>query len=184
MNKDGYNQDRRWGCLGIMVYVITVVTALILLCSCSRRVYVPVETVRTESHDADTTTIYRHLRSLFESMLQREIAKDSIVDRSKETLVLKENGDTARHDKERIIYISSHREKELEHKLSQMDSIIDMLRFQLATIKADTIPVPYPVERQLSIWESTKQEVGGIAIGAIVIAICIAVIWLIRKFRK
>ena len=46
---------------------------------------------------------------------------------------------------------------------------------------SDTIRIPYPVERQLSKWEQAKQDVGGMAIGGIAIAVCVAVIWLIKK---
>lgn len=47
-----------------------------------------------------------------------------------------------------------------------------------------TIRIPYPVERNLTKWQQTKQDVGGVAIGAIIAVVCIAVIWLIKKFRK
>lgn len=49
---------------------------------------------------------------------------------------------------------------------------------------SDTIRIPYPVERQLSKWEQVKQDVGGMAIGGIAIAVCVAVIWLIKKIRR
>lgn len=49
-------------------------------------------------------------------------------------------------------------------------------------IKVDSIPVPYPVERKLSKWEEIKMNLGGLAIGGFIIAVCFMVIWLIRKF--
>lgn len=49
-------------------------------------------------------------------------------------------------------------------------------------IKVDSIRVPYPVERKLTKWEETKMDIGGYAIGAIIIVVCFIVIWLIRKF--
>lgn len=155
-----------------------------LFASCTRTVYEPVESVRTEYIKADTTGLYERMRSFFESIYRRDTSTDSVIDRSKETVVLKENGDTARHDKERIVYVSSRREKELEHKLSQRDSIIDALRLQLASVKSDTIRIPYPVKRKLTRWEQTKMDFGGMAIGAFAVAVSIAVIWLIKKFRK
>lgn len=164
------------------------VTALILMClvatGCTRKVYVPLETVRTEYVEADTTGLYERMRSFFESQRLKETSSDSVIDRTKETVVLKENGDTARHDKERIVYVASHREKELEYKVQQQDSTINALRLQLESVKSDSIPVPYPVERDLSRWEQTKMDFGGAAIGATVVVLCIAVIWLIKKFRK
>lgn len=188
MKDNDINPRRSFGCLGVIVLNFAVWAVLIwlftTLCGCTRTTYVPMETVRTEYREADTTAIYDSLRSFFESLYSRETSSDSVVERNKETVVLKENGDTARHDKERIVYVSSRREKELEHKLSQKDSVIDALRLQLASVKADSIPVPYPVERKLSRWEQTKMDLGGIAMGGVAVALCVAVIWLIRKFRK
>lgn len=50
--------------------------------------------------------------------------------------------------------------------------------------RTDTIREPYPVERKLSWWEQTKMDFGGMAIGALVVMLCAAVLWLIKKFRK
>lgn len=50
----------------------------------------------------------------------------------------------------------------------------------------DTIRVPYPVEKQLTKWQQTKMDFGGIAFGGLgVSAIIIALLaWLARKRRK
>lgn len=160
---------------------VAIVTVLLGLFGCASG---PREIVRTEYVKADTTGMYERLRCFFESIYHREASSDSVIDRSKETVVLKENGDTARHDKERIVYITSYREKELEHKVQQQDSIINALRLQLESVKVDSIPVPYPVERQLSKWERTKMDFGGVAISVMAAIVCVAVIWLIKKFRK
>lgn len=50
--------------------------------------------------------------------------------------------------------------------------------------RRDTVSIPYPVERQLSRWERTKMDFGGVALGALAIVVCAAVWWLARKFRK
>ena len=50
--------------------------------------------------------------------------------------------------------------------------------------RTDTIRQPYPVEKPLSRWEQTKMDLGGFALGGIAVVLCIAVVWLIRKFRK
>ncbi|MDE5625205.1 MAG: hypothetical protein K2I61_02670 [Muribaculaceae bacterium] len=162
-----------------------MIFALLALCaSCTRTVYKPVETVRTEYVKADTTGLYEGIRSLLDFMFRREASSDSLIDRTKETVVLKENGDTARHDKERVVYVASHREKELEHTVRQQDSTIKSLRLLLESAKSDSIPVPYPVEKRLTKWEQTKMDFGGFALGAVGAVVCIAVIWLIKKFRK
>lgn len=51
------------------------------------------------------------------------------------------------------------------------------------------VNVPYPVERELTKWEKTKMDFGGIAIGAVgtcvIAAIVALVIWIIKKkWRK
>ena len=48
----------------------------------------------------------------------------------------------------------------------------------------DSIPVPYPVERELSRWEQTKMDLGGIAMGGLLVAACIAVVWLVKRFKR
>ena len=48
----------------------------------------------------------------------------------------------------------------------------------------DSIPVPYPVERSLSRWEQTKMDFGGMAFGGVAIALCFAVIWLVKRFKR
>lgn len=186
--KDNDTRIRRYGCMSVLILYVLVWSFLIWLavslCGCTRTNYVPIETVRTEYVNADTTGFFDRLRSLFESMYCRETSSDSVIDRQKETVTLKENGDTARHDRERVIYVSSRREKELEHQIKEQDSTIGFLRMQLATVKTDSIHVPYPVERKLSPWELAKMDFGGFALGGMAVALCIAVVWLIKKFRK
>lgn len=50
--------------------------------------------------------------------------------------------------------------------------------------RTDTIREPYPVERSLTRWEQTKMDFGGFALGGVAVVLCIAVVWLIRKFRR
>ncbi|MBD5374376.1 MAG: hypothetical protein HDR77_02720 [Bacteroides sp.] len=161
--------------------IIIVVTALFSGCTPTK--YVPVETVRTEYREADTTAIYNQLLRLFESRMERETLADSLIDRTKETVVLTASGDTARHDTERVVYRSTSRERELEHKVRERDSIINSLRTQLSSVKADSIQVPYLVEMPLSRWQQAKMDFGGVAIGVVLAVLCIAVSWLIKKFR-
>ena len=123
-----------------------VICALLALCSCTRTIYEPVESVRTEK---DVVT-----RWLTDTVIQNDtrfiyVKGDTVIDwRDRWRERIKEVHDT--------VYVE----------------------------RTDSIQVPYPVEKQLSKWERTKQDVGGIAIGVIVAVVCIAVIWLIRKFRK
>lgn len=159
--------------------IILVATAL--LSGCTSTKYVPIKTVHTEYREADTTAIYNRLLRLFESRMERETRADSLVDRTKELVVLTETGDTARHDTERIIYRSTSYEKELEHKVREQDSIISSLRTQLSSVKSDSIQVPYPIEKPFTRWQQTKMDFGGMAMGGVGIALCLAVVWLIKR---
>lgn len=164
---------------------LPIIAILIALCGCSpKTVYVPIETVRTEYKEADTAAVYNRLKTLVESVYQREVSSDSVIDRQKETVVLTADGDTARHDRERIVFVASHREQELEHRVSEQDSVITALRLQLTSVKSDSVPVPYPVERKLGRWEQAKQDYGGWAMGLLITVLCAVVVWIARAFRR
>lgn len=171
-----------------VAFAVSLVLVMMLLCTvfggCTTTKYVPVESVRTEYRDKDNTELLDVIKTLTERLHQKERQVDSLMQSHNERLVLNDNGDTLRHDRETIVYRSSHRETELEKLLESKNDSIRYLRQQLESIKADTIPVPYPVERQLSRWEQTKMDFGGMAIGGLIIALCVAVAWLIKKFRK
>ncbi|MBD5367246.1 MAG: hypothetical protein HDR82_09680 [Bacteroides sp.] len=160
------------------------IVILLVLVGCAPTKYVPVESVGTEYREVDTTAIYNRLLRLFESRREKETCSDSLFDREKETLVLRENGDTARHDRERIVYRSTNREKELESKVKQQENVINELRTKLSSVKNDSIRLPYPVERELSQWERSKMDLGGIAMGGLAVAVCVAVIWLIKRMNR
>lgn len=125
-------------------------TAFVLMClvvtGCSRKVYVPLETVRTEK---DVVT-----RWFTDTVIQND------------TRFIFVKGDTV------IDWRDRWRER--------IKEVHDTLYIE----RTDTVRVPVPVERKLKKWEQTKMDFGGAAIGATVVVLCIAVIWLIRKFRK
>lgn len=168
-------------------FIVAIITFMVIvgLCGC-RTQYVPVETIRTEYREADTTAIYNRLLLLFESRNQKESRSDSLVDRTKETVILNENGDTAKHIRDRYVYISTNREKELETENKTLRDSVSMLNTRLESIKTDSIPVPYPVERELSTWEKAKIDFGGIAIGGLVVSVVgIALLaWLRKKSTR
>lgn len=163
--------------------LIIILPCIFILTSCSKKIYVPVESVRTEYREADTAAIYNRLKSLFELSRQRETHSDSVIDRQKETVVLKENGDTARHDRIRIIYKSSNREKELEQKVRSQDSILSDMRTRLASSATDTIKVldPYPVEKKKSFVEKAKEGLGELALFLMLVALMVMILRYLRK---
>lgn len=50
--------------------------------------------------------------------------------------------------------------------------------------KTDSVRVPYPVERKFTRWEQIRLDVGGWAIGAVIIVILVVVGYMIYKLRK
>lgn len=160
-----------------------IIPCMFVLTGCSKKIYVPVESVRTEYREADTTAIYNRMKSLLELSRQRETSSDSVVERNKETVVLKENGDTARHDRIRIIYKSSRREKELEQKVRSQDSILSDMRTRLASSATDTIKVldPYPVEKKKSFLEKAKEGLGELALFLMLVVLMVIILRYLRK---
>lgn len=135
-----------WRVTGWLAVAALILMAAWAMCGCTRTVYEPVETVRTEYKDK-----------------VREIhTTDSVTD----TRFVFIKGDTVLDYRDRVKW----REK-LVH-----DSIY--------IHKTDSVPVPYPVEKRLTRWQQTKMDYGGMAIGVVIAMICVAVIWLIKKFRK
>lgn len=133
-----------------MKQIALFICLLVLATGCTRKVYVPVESVVSR-----TDTIY-----------SAKVRVDSVIMR--DSVAVFQKGDTVTITK----YRDRYRVKELTDTVYQ--SAIDSVK----------VSVPYPVERELSRWERTKMDFGGMAIGALVIALCVAVAWLIKKFRK
>lgn len=77
-------------------------------------------------------------------------------------------GDTVYQDK--IVYKYVYRDK------VKYDTV--------AILRSDTVRVPYPVERRLTKWEQVRLNVGGWAIGCMVITIIIFSIYIIRNMAK
>lgn len=114
---------------------------------------------------ACASTKYVPVESVRTEYRDREIEK-LVSDTVRDTRLVWVKGDTIREirNREHLRLVSVHDTCFVEH--------------------TDTIRVPYPVERKLSRWEKAKMDFGGFAMGGVVIALCIAVVWLIKKFRK
>lgn len=140
-------RGEKWGVVGWLLMCAALLLALgMLLGGCTRTVYEPVETVRTEYRD-------------------REVEK-LVADTVHDTRFVWVKGDTVVdiREKERIRRVELHDTCYIE--------------------RTDTIRQPYPVERSLTQWEQAKMDFGGFALGGVAVALCIAVVWLIRKFRR
>ncbi len=128
------------------VFLFGIIIIVLLSPACTRTVYEPLETVRTEK---DMVT-----RWLTDTVIQND------------TRFIFVKGDTV------IDWRDRWRER--------IKEVHDTLYIE----RTDTVRVPVPVERKLKKWEQAKMDFGGAAIGATVVVLCIAVVWLIKKFRK
>lgn len=111
-----------------------------------------------------TTTKYVPVENVKTEYRDREVEK-LITDTIRDTRFVWVKGDTIIdiREKERIKRVEIHDTCYIE--------------------QTNTIREPYPVERELTKWEKAKMDFGGMAFGGVAIAICIAVVWLIKKFR-
>lgn len=50
--------------------------------------------------------------------------------------------------------------------------------------KVDTVGVPYPVEMELTKWQSVKVDYGGWAIGIVFVTILVVVGWMVYKLKR
>ena len=169
---------------GLVLAMIACILIGILMSGCSHKtIPYPVETVRTEHIEADTAKFMALINSLRDEIRSRERTTDSVIKEHTRDVTVNEHGDTTKEKETVYVYISHNQEKEYERIIKSCRDSISLLTQQLASVKADSIPVPYPVERQLTRWERTKMDFGGMAIGGLIVAV-IAVAWLVFKKRK
>lgn len=161
--------------------IIAIWVAALLIClaievflgGCSRKVYVPVEstTVRTDTvthyiNNTDSVTVIEHV-------YETDTRYDSIAP------ILDSLNRVIGWDRWHFRESTKMNDREI----NRLQSLADSLR----AVRMDSIdrPVPYPVERELSRWEKVKMDFGGMAIGGLgVIALAVAVVWLVKRNRK
>lgn len=166
--------------------IIIGLLALTALCftSCSHRVYVPVQSIRTD-------TIYMARKDsvhIKDSLVVKQVIniRDSVAIHDSVVIVKDEQGNI----KEKLIiryrdrWHATQDNLTLQRLLAHYKASNDILR---ATRK-ERIEVPVPVERKLSRWEKLKMDVGGWAIGAmstvLLGVIGYIVVWLLKKYRR
>lgn len=59
-----------------------------------------------------------------------------------------------------------------------------LIRDTVYASRVDSVQVPYPVEKELTHWQQFRMDVGGWAIGILVILIIAGVCWLFFRFKK
>ena len=168
------------------VLILIGLLALTALCftSCSHRVYVPVQSIRTD-------TIYMAKKDsvhIKDSLITRQVIniRDSVAIHDSVVIVQDEQGNV----KERLIvryrdrWHATQDNLTLQRQIDRYKASNDSLR----AIKTEYKEVPIPVEKKLSRWQKIKMDVGGWAIGAmstfLLAIIGYIVVWLLKKYRK
>ena len=136
----------------LLIFALSLLIGAVItaLCSCTRKVYVPTETVRTEYKDR----VVENLR------VDTAFMRDSVA--------VYVNGDTVRITKFRDRWRTRIIERHDTVNVAKVDSVAVPVE----------VPKPYPVERKLTKWERTKMDAGGIAIGILGVAALCGLAWL------
>lgn len=114
-----------------------------------------VQYVPVETVRTDSVYVDRYLR-------------DSIYQRDSVFINRWTAGDTIYQDK--IVYKYIYRDK------VKYDTV--------AILRSDTVRVPFPVDREISKWEQIRLDVGGWAIGVVIITILIVIGCMVYKLKK
>ena len=151
-----------------LIYVfIILLTSAIWLSSCRTPQYVPVET-KIQLKDSVITR---------DSVVIKEqtVRKDSVVMKDSTVIVVDESGN--------VIRTELYRYRDWYKELSRDYSVLQAKYDSLFSEKQKVVQVPYPVERELSWWESIQQKTKSIVIGIIIIFISLFIILFIQKWR-
>ncbi len=155
----------------------------VILCGCTRTIYQPVETVRTDSISTTTEFNEAQFQYLLNALKHQVNTRDSVVIRDSVVMVINEAGGVVSKEVFRDRDRNHSRDEAITQIKAKYDSIFKAQREEFNAVLDQIQQIPMPVEKPLSKWEQLKQEVGGIAIGILVAILSIAVVWLIRKIK-
>ena len=151
----------------LVYFLIILLTPAIWLSSCRTPQYVPVET-KIQLKDSVITR---------DSVVIKEqtVRKDSVVIKDSTVIVVDESGN--------VIRTELYRYRDWYKELSRDYSVLQAKYDSLFSEKQKVVQVPYPVERELSWWESIQQKRKSIVIGRIISFISLFIILFIQKWR-
>jgi len=167
-----------------MLIIIGLLAMTALCISCSHRVYVPVQSIRTD-------TIYMSRKDsvhIKDSLITRQVIniRDSVAIHDSIVIIKDDQG----HIKEKLIVRYRDRWHATQDNLTLL-RLIDCYKASNDSLRAtmkEHIEAPKVIERELSRWQKIKMDVGGWAIGAmstfLLAIIGYIVVWLLKKYRK
>lgn len=153
--------------------IAALLGAIVLLGGCARKVYVPME--------SETIIQTRYVERIDTVEVEVEVPAQSASNVTTDTASHLET-DVAESD----AWLDSlgRLHHTLDNKPGKLPAQVPVKSHERDSIVWRDRPMPYPVERELSRWEAIKMDFGGVALGAVAAVICVAVVWLIKKFRK
>lgn len=166
----------------IIIFALFAMLSL-FLCGCSHKVYVPVESVRTD-------TLYLSHRDsvhIKDSLVMHHVVhtRDSVAIHDSVVIVKNEQGEV----KERLIVRYRDRWHATQDNLT-LQRQLDRYRLENDSLREANSEVHntiVPVEKQLTRWQQIKMEVGGWAIGAVSIVVIVIIsyiiVWLVKRYR-
>lgn len=159
----------KWSGLIILFPVIIAVLLLsVMLPSCSRVQYVPVQStsyVRDSVRMTDSVVIRYKTQTV-----------DSVRVRDSTVIVQDKDGNVIREEH----YRETEKYRSLEKEYNELKRKFEALLKE----KRDTVRVPYPVEKKLDRWQQFKMDVGGAAIVVVVLILMAACLWIFLRIRK
>lgn len=156
-----------------------------VMCGCTKTQHMPIKEYHTETIRTDSTTFLSLLQTLRDIGRSRQSSSDTTIIIHNERAKVNENGDTIGYESNTDTYKSTSKEREYLHIIEILRDSVRQLKAEKNVVKVDSVPVPYPVEKNLSKWEQTKMSIGGLAVCAVIIVVVVALVrWLMRKYRK
>ena len=137
--------------------LIIIVTAS-AIASCRSVRYVPVE---SNSYVKDSINLIDSIAIHYETR-----TKDSVRIKDSTVIVQDKDGNIIKEK----YYRETERYRTLENDYNKLKQKYEKLKAE----KADTIQVPYPVERELTPWQRVKMEAGGCAMAAVLALVLFA----------
>lgn len=155
-----------------------------ILTGCTKTIYIPLESSRRDSVNIERTDYQTRISALIDEYRREAIKKDSVVIRDSVVIVVNASGDVMQ--KQSYHYRDRDRRNDVivDRLRAEYDSIVQAQRQEFNAVIEELRAVPVPVEKPLGWWEKLKRRVGGVVLNLVSIFAVVAVIWLLKHFRR